>query len=50
MNNYTPTEIIALPLTSKEEEHHSREREGRHVFISRYFHKYNQLDLNKKMH
>ena len=50
MNNYTPTDIIALPLTAKEKVHHSREQEGRHVFISCYFHEYNQLDLNKKMH
>ena len=49
MNIYTPNEIVALPLTTREEEHHSREREGRHVFISRYFHEYNQLNLNEKI-
>ena len=49
MNIYTPNEIVALPLTTREEERHSREREGQHVFISRYFHEYNQLNLNEKI-
>ena len=49
MNNYTAAQIIALPQTTKEQEHHSREQEGRHVFISRYFQEYGNLGDDEKL-
>ena len=49
MNNYSADEIIALPLSLKEEAHESRSRKGRHVFISRYFLDYSVLSVEEKI-
>ena len=41
-------DIVHLPLTEKERNHRSRSRYGYHVFLSFFFLKYGELDLQEK--
>ena len=49
MNNYTTDEILVLPMSVKERDHTSQSRQGRHVFISRYFYEFQQLPLQERL-
>ena len=48
MNEYSREDINNLPLSKKEEAHESRERKGRHVFISRFFLEFSALSLEEQ--
>ena len=49
MNEYSREDINNLPLSKKEEAHESRERKGRHVFISHFFLEFTALPLKNRI-
>ena len=47
-NISTPEDVIDLPRSEKEMHHHSRKRQGYHVYLSYYFKLFNEMKIESK--